>query len=197
MKEDVLEQVVDDYLMHKGYFTRHNIRFKPSSDHIDFVQRADAVASDIDVLGINPCLQGNERVAVISCKAWQSGFDPAAKVAEIAGNKIRSGREVWKGFRELCQPKWSEAFLGKIEATTGTRNFTYYTVVTRLLNAKARSQWEDNPAFRAALGGNPIRILTFAEMLNFLWQELTTTPAASEIGRAIQLMKAAGWRPPT
>jgi hypothetical protein len=31
MKEDVLEQLVDDYLMHQGYFTRHNIRFKPFS----------------------------------------------------------------------------------------------------------------------------------------------------------------------
>jgi hypothetical protein len=25
---------------------------------------------------------------VVSCKAWQSGFDPAAKLAEIAENKI-------------------------------------------------------------------------------------------------------------
>ncbi len=32
MKEDVLEQIVDDYLQLNGYFTVHNVRFKPSSD---------------------------------------------------------------------------------------------------------------------------------------------------------------------
>ena len=197
MKEDVLEQVVDDYLMHKGYFTRHNIRFKPSRSHPDFQQKADAVASDIDVIGIHPRQQGEDHVVVVSCKAWQSGFDPASKFIEITENKIRSGREAWKGFRELCQPKWSEAFLDEIESATGTRSFIYFTVVTRLLNVTSRSQWENNAQFRAALHGNQIRILTLAEMLNYLWQELKKTPAASEIGRAIQLMKAADWRPPS
>jgi hypothetical protein len=91
MKEDVLEQVVDDYLMHKGYFTRHNIRFKPSSNHVNFIKNADSVASDIDVMGIHPRLHGDEQVVVVSCKAWQSGFDPSAKVAEIIEDKIRSG----------------------------------------------------------------------------------------------------------
>jgi hypothetical protein len=33
MKEDVLEQIVDDYLQFKGGFTTHNVRFKPSPDH--------------------------------------------------------------------------------------------------------------------------------------------------------------------
>jgi hypothetical protein len=195
MKEDVLEQVLDDYLMHRGYFTRHNLRFKPSQSHVAFEKRADSVASDIDVIGIHPLLEGEERVAVVSCKAWQGGFNPASKVAEITGNKIISGREAWKGFRELCQPKWSEAFLAAIEAATGARRFTYYTVVTKLLNRDSREQWEGNPAFRAAIDGNPIRILTLTEMLDYLWGALTQTPAASEIGRAIQLMKAAEWRP--
>jgi len=31
MKEDVLEQIVDDYLQFKGYFTTHNVR--PRSAH--------------------------------------------------------------------------------------------------------------------------------------------------------------------
>jgi hypothetical protein len=196
MKEDVLEQILDDYLMHKGYFTRHNIRFKPSPNHIDFEKKSDAVASDIDVVGIHPHLKGEDRVVVVSCKAWQGGFNPAAKVAEITGDKIRSGREAWKGFRELCRSKWSEAFLEQIEAETSTREFTYYTVVTRLLNSISRSEWEENPAFRTSIGGNPIRILTLAEMLDYLWGALRRTPASSEIGRAIQLMKAADWHPP-
>jgi hypothetical protein len=197
MKEDVLEQLVDDYLMHQGYFTRHNIRFKPFSTHADFKQRADSVASDIDVIGVHPCpKKDQERVVVVSCKSWQYGFDPAAKVTEITSGAIRSGREAWKGFRELWEPKWSEGFLHAVEEATGTRQFEYLTVVTRLRNESGRSQWEQNPKFRENIGGNKIRILTLTEMLDFLWQELTKTAAASEIGRSIQLMKAAGWQPP-
>ncbi|MGP2407942.1 hypothetical protein ACTUM1_15485, partial [Listeria monocytogenes] len=75
--------------------------------------------------------------------------------------------------------------------------FVYYTVVTRLKNERTRTQWEENEKFRNALEGNQIRILTLSEMLDFLWGTLTTTPAASEIGRAIQLMKAANWNPPS
>jgi hypothetical protein len=197
MKEDVLEQVVDDYLMHQGYFTRHNLRFKPSSGHREFDKHADAVASDIDVIGIHPRKKGVERVVVLSCKAWQRGFDPAAKVRQIENARKVSGREAWKGFRELCQPKWAEAFLGEVETSTGTRRFIYYTVVTKLLNAGTRNQWEENARFRSSLEGNPIRILELKKMLDDLWGTLRLTPATSQIGRSIQLMKAAGWRPPT
>ena len=196
MKEDVLEQVVDDYLMHKGYFTRHNIRFKPSIDHLDFDKTADSVHSDIDVIAVDPRRNDAERVLVLSCKAWQTGFDPAAKISEINENKIVSGREAWMGFRELCRPKWSKAFLHAVEHATGATEFVYCTVITALRNSGTRSQWEENPAFRAAINGNSIRILTLSEMLDDLWNSLTKTPAASEIGRALQLMKAARWAPP-
>ena len=37
MKEDILEQIVDDYLQFKGYFTTHNVRFKPDPAHPDYV----------------------------------------------------------------------------------------------------------------------------------------------------------------
>jgi len=36
MKEDVLEQVVDDYLKFKGYFTTHNVRFGPRAIEVLF-----------------------------------------------------------------------------------------------------------------------------------------------------------------
>jgi len=32
MKEDVLEQIVDDYPQMQGYFTAHNVRFNPPRD---------------------------------------------------------------------------------------------------------------------------------------------------------------------
>src|SRR4051794_6055007 len=47
MKEDVLEQVVEDYLQLCGYFTRHNLRFKPGRDAPGFVSSQDSVPSDI------------------------------------------------------------------------------------------------------------------------------------------------------
>ena len=51
MKEDVLEQIVDDYLQHRGFFTTHNIRFRPSQHHPDRVSEKDGVHSDIGVVG--------------------------------------------------------------------------------------------------------------------------------------------------
>ena len=36
-KEDILEQIVEEYLVHKGYFVQHNLKFLPRKDHPDFV----------------------------------------------------------------------------------------------------------------------------------------------------------------
>lgn len=77
MKEDVLEQVVDDYLKFKGYFTTHNVTFRPRSDHPKYVGTQDSVRSDVDVVGYHPRRSGLDRVMVVSCKAWQGGFDRA------------------------------------------------------------------------------------------------------------------------
>ena len=132
MKEDILEQVVDDYLQARGFFTRHNIKFRPRKDHPEFKSRDDAVPSDIDVIGVNPHHRGSARVWVVSCKSWQSGFNVRSKLAELSENKIRSGREAWRFFRELMVPKWSEAFREAVFRETGSRAFTYVTAVTRL-----------------------------------------------------------------
>jgi hypothetical protein len=197
LKEDILEQLVDDYLMHKGYFTRHNIRFKPSRNHAEYISKQDSVASDIDVIAVHPRQQGAERVIVVSCKSWQGGFDPAAKISEIRRGKKVAGRDAWRGFRELVIPKWAEAFVSKVEEVTGSHEFTYWIVVTRLLNPDSRNLWEQDDEFKRALGGNSIRIVQLSEMLSSLWSSLTQTPAASEIGRSLQLMKASGWHAPT
>lgn len=196
MKEDILEQMLDEYLMHLGYFTTHNVKFKPRRDCDGWDQRQDSVASDIDVIGIHPTLQGPARVIVVSCKSWQTGFDPSSKVAEIEGNKIISGREAWRGFRELVQPKWAKAFIDAVENCTGTRQFEYWTAVTLLKREHSRDVWEKNPVFIERLEGNTIHLKTFRDMLDAVWRQLATTPAASEIGRLIQLIKASGWTPP-
>ncbi len=191
MKEDILEQLVDEYLQHKGYFTRHNIKFRPDNKHPDFDSRQDSVHSDIDVVGINPILQGSDRVVAVSCKSWQGGFNPKSKIAEIETNKIVSGREAWKGFREITRTKWAEAFIDKIEEISGSRDFTYTTAVTVVKGDK--SVWESHADFSEILHGNPVRILTFSDILNDLWPTINTTPASSEVGRVLQLIKAARW----
>src|SRR5207253_1030353 len=120
---------VDDYLQAQGYFTRHNLKFLPRSDHSEFDSKQDSNHSDIDVLGYNPLMSGPDRVMAVSCKSWQSGFRVQAKLDELAANKIVSGRESWKFFRELMRPKWSEAFIAAVEQVTGSRTFTYVTAV--------------------------------------------------------------------
>jgi hypothetical protein len=80
MKEDILEQLVDDYLQSMGYFTRHNLKFRPSKDHSSFDTKQDSNHSDIDVIGLHPTKRGPNRVWVISCKSWQAGFNVQTKL---------------------------------------------------------------------------------------------------------------------
>ena len=190
MKEDILEQLVDDYLRVKGYFTRHNIKFRPDPTHKAFETKQDSNHSDIDVIGFNPRLRGFKRVCVVSCKSWQAGFDVAAKLDEITNNKKRSGRESWRFFRELVQPKWSSAFIDAVERETGKREFTYITAVTRIRGISA--DWENHKPFQKALEGNPIKLLSLKEMLEDVSKIMGTTVESSQLGRTIQLIRASG-----
>lgn len=65
-KEDMLEQLVEEFLLHRGYFVRHNVKFLPRSDHADFERGLDSNHSDIDVLAYNPLLHGPGRVWAVS-----------------------------------------------------------------------------------------------------------------------------------
>lgn len=188
-KEDILEQIVEEYLVHKGYFVQHNLKFLPRRDHPNFVSNEDSNHSDIDVIGYHPLLEGDRKVLVISCKSWQQGFNPASEIGAIANNKKRRGRLAWQAFRELVVPKWSEAFLKAVKDATGADRFTYVTAVTRLTGNK--SVWETHQPFCDALEGNPVTILTFREMVTEIQAELTTTLAATEVGRMLQLFTAA------
>ncbi len=193
MKEDILEQLVDDYLQANGYFTRHNVKFRPRGDHPDFLSKDDSNHSDIDVLGYHPLREGTDRVVAVSCKSWQGGFDVAAGLRDISKNRRVSGREAWKRFRELLRPKWTEAFISTIEHETGSREFTYVTAVTALKRDSDRTLWENKGEFQLAMNNNPIRIWTLPDMLSALFAMLGTTVASSQLSRTLQLMKASGW----
>ncbi len=191
MKEDILEQLVEEYLHHKGYFTRHNDKFKPDRRRKDHVTASDSVHSDIDVLAINPRERGAGRVWAVSCKSWQGGFAPAWWMDSFEKGKRLSGRETWKAFRELTSEKWAEAFCRQVSSLSGSRSFTYVLAVTRLRGD--RSGWENNPKFRKILRGNRLRILTVDEMLREILPKVGTTIAATEIGRLLQVVKASGF----
>lgn len=188
-KEDILEQIVEEYLVHKGYFVQHNIKFLPRKNHPDFILNQDSNHSDIDVIGYHPRLEGPDRVIVVSCKSWQSGFNPRSEINAIETGKIRRGRQAWQAFRELTVPKWSEGFIHAVSQATGSDSFTYLTAVARL--SGDRSLWENYEPFRAALGGNPVKIITFREMVQEIQSKLTTTLASTEVGRMLQMFLAA------
>jgi hypothetical protein len=58
----------------------------------------------------------------------------------------------------------------------------------------SESTWANNTEFRHALGGNPIRIVTFHQMINEINSELKTTLAATEVGRMLQMFRASGFK---
>ncbi len=193
MKEDVLEQIVDDYLQMQGYFTTHNVRFNPPKDQ-DYVTRDESVPSDIDVVGLHPLRTGADRVMVVSCKSWQSGFDAPRILAQLRGEAPNPKRRAELRFRELWMPQWAQGFRQKITEITGESVFTYCLAVTWLRGDGPG--WSSDPTIRRCLGGNPLRFLTLEEMWGGVLGKVTTTPASSEMGRLAQLLKAAGLTAP-
>ena len=195
MKEDILEQIVDDYLQFKGYFTTHNLRFKPDSSHTDYVADLDRVPSDVDVVALHPTHGGAEKVLVVTCKSWQTGFNPRKKLTELREGSGPRKRPTWQQFRELWSPKWAEAFRSEVARLTGQETFSYRIAVTRFQGDSPEhwaKEWHDDPTIRTNLPGCSIGFLTLEEMWTTMLAELRRTPAASEIGRLAQLLKAAG-----
>lgn len=140
--------------------------------------------------GHHPTLTGDSKIVAVSCKSWQSGFNLASAIAASEKDKLRRGRKAWQTFRELTVQKWSEAFTRAIHDATGTDRFTYILAIAKLSGDNA--MWESYEAFSDALGGNPLTILTFPKMVTEIQSELTTTLAATEVGRMLQLFHTAG-----
>ena len=193
MKADVLEQIVDDYLKFNGYFTTHNVVFRPSKDHPDYDTAKDGGYSDVDVLGHHPNPpKGRHRVVVVSCKAWQDGFNTSAELAALRRGGKSHGKDAWKSFRELWVPKWSEAFHTTVTSLTGESTFSYQIAVTYLRGIATAQTWAQDPIVKSNLRGCGFSFLTLEEMGGTMLKELTTAPASSEIGRLAQLLRAAG-----
>ena len=189
-KEDILEQLIEEFLIHQGYFVRHNVKYLPSKHHADYVQNQDSNHSDIDVLGYNPLASGCDRVWAVSCKSWQFGFNPTKELSYIEQNKTVRGKPAWKAFREVTSDKWAEGFRQAIFRATGEQQFTCVLAVAKLTGDK--SIWERHSRFIERLCGNPIKIITFSEVIGTIYPHLNTTLASSEVGRMLQMFKASG-----
>jgi len=208
MKEDILEQMVEDWFVaREGWFVKHNIRYRPSKNHRDYNPKKDSVHSDIDILGYSSFHSGTEKVACVTCKSWQGGFKISDWIDTFEGEATYNEqsvnfqhREKWKYFREVISAKWIDAFLTKIEEETGQRDFTYYIAVTRLIGTpKEREMLETSQIIRERFkkfnSNIQIKILTLEEIVTEYTKRLNekSTPVleATDVGRMLQLFKAA------
>lgn len=148
------------------------------------------MASDIDVVGFKPSLPPPRRVMVVSCKSWQVGFNAPKILAQLRQEAPNPVKPQWLRFRELWSDKWAFGFRREIERLTGESAFTYCIAVTHLHGDP--SGWQADPTIQRCLGGNPFQFLPLADMWSAVLDQVTTTPASSEIGRMAQLLKAAG-----
>ena len=205
MKEDILEQTVDDwFLSQESTFTKHNIKFKPNSEDAEFIGNQDSVCSDIDVLAVHLEADGVNRVSAASCKSWQEGFYAKKALEDLMNNKNKKwgGREIWKGFRELIIPKWGRAYSKKIFEETLSKDFTYYLFVTKISGSKgedlenSKKEFENCKVFLDNLKYDSnaqvkIKIKTFKEiMVEHFLRKNSTTMEATEIGRLLQIFRA-------
>jgi len=179
MKEDILEQLVEDWFVARpGFFVKHNVRFRPNKTHPDYISNRDSVHSDIDILAVvTTAKKKPERVHVVTCKSWQGGFglkNWRSDIEKEAEYNERSAsfkpRERWKYFRELVSDKWMDAFLDTIETETGQRDFTYTIAVTKINGTEQdRANLEDSAVLKArfkAKGSNVIiKVLPLAELI--------------------------------
>lgn len=107
----------------------------------------------------------------------------------MQGKRKNPKREIWRHFRELWVPKWSEAFRQEVEQRTGSKTFTYRIAVTRVVGDP--SGWSIDETIVSNLPGCPVGFLDMEEMWAAILGKLTERPAASELGRLAQLLKAA------
>ena len=188
-KEDILEQIVEEYLIQKGYFVQHNIKYRPRQDHPNYIANKDSVYSDIDIIGVHPLLRGERKVLVVSCKSWQAGFNPESMINAIKNCKTVGAKPAWKHFCELTVEKWSDSFIDKVQELTGEDQFTHVTAITRLTGEK--TIWEEYEPFCSAIRGNALQLLTLREMIKDFQTNVSTTLARTEVGRILQLLIAA------
>ena len=179
MTNDILEQLAEDYFRHLGYFTQHNVKYKPNK-----LGPAYAVHSDVDLVGVHPKKKGVERVVVVSCKSWHGGLHLARHLKDIKNNN----KKIKKTFREIALPIWSKALKQKIKTLTGQNRFVFF-IVSVSYAPKQKGIWENYSKFIHNLSGCPIRLLDMKTIVQEVSRTASNiTPAHSELARLLQMI---------
>ncbi len=126
MKEDILEQIAEDYYTkQKGLFTKHNLKFRPSDKDKKYNSQDDSVHSDVDIVVIDS--KRRNRIIVVSCKSWQGGLNiiyyknTIETAIKKQPSKTKGKRDAWCTFRELCINKWTDAFVETLKSELGIK----------------------------------------------------------------------------
>jgi hypothetical protein len=182
MINDVLEQITEDYFRFKGYFTQHNVKYRPS-----IKDPAYNVHSDVDMVAVHPKKKGIDRVCVVSCKSWHGGMQIERTLREIKQNKGK----VRRTFREISMPVWSKALQAQIKKFTGSKNFVFYLVITKFKGNK--DDWENFLFFKNNLKGCKIKLIDMETIVKEVWGTTSIiTPAHSELSRLLQMINHSG-----
>lgn len=212
MKEDILEQVAEDFYSKKvGCFTKHNIKFRPSKKEQTYVAKYDSVHSDIDLIIIDT--NEKNKIITVSCKSWQGGFNILKfknileKALNKQPNKTIGKRDDWCTFRELCIPRWTNSFLKILRNelnVVGTQEIEleYVILCTKITRGslKDKSDFENSEAikkyFKRKKVNMKLKVITIdetiAEILKIMNEKDTPYVENTHLSRTLQLMIASG-----
>jgi hypothetical protein len=200
MKEDILEQIGNDWILRQeGQFTKTNIKYRPSINHPSYVKSTDSIHSDIDILAINT--KEIDTVTVINCKAWMDGFDFKIFNDHLTDknkhNDLFGGKEYWKHFRDIIDPKWNAAFIDAIKKENPSFiNLRYIILCVYASNKASIADWVKNPIINNNFASTGINLLSIEaielkELVSQINVKGTDYAENSEISRMLQLFIAA------
>jgi len=214
MKEDILEQIAEDFYSKKfGYFTKHNIKFRPSEKESTYIAKYDSVHSDIDLIIIDT--HKRNKIITVSCKSWQGGFNISKfkNTLENALNKQPSKtpgkRDDWCAFRELCIHRWTNSFLKILRnelnvADTQKIELEYVILCTKITRGslKDKRDFENSEAIKKYFKQKKInlklKVITIdemiAEILKIMNEKDTPYVENTHLSRTLQLMIASGMK---
>jgi len=214
MKEDKLEQIAEDFYSKKiGYFTKHNIKFRPSEKESTYIAKYDSVYSDIDLIIIDA--HKRNKIITVSCKSWQGGFNISKfkNTLENALNdqpiKTTGRRDDWCAFRELCIHRWTNLFLKILRnelnvVDTKEIELEYVILCTKITKGslKHKSDFENSEAikkyFKQKKVNLKLKVITIdemiAEILKIMNEKDTPYVENTHLSRTLQLMIASGMK---
>jgi len=214
MKEDILEQIAEDFYSKKvSYFTKHNIKFRPSEKESKYIAKYDSVHSDIDLIIIDT--RERNKIITVSCKSWQGGFNISKfkNTLENALNKQPSKtpgkRDDWCAFRELCIHRWTISFLKILRnelniVATQEIELEYVISCTKITKGslKHKNDFENSDTikkyFKQKKVNLKLKVVTIGEMiagiLKIMNEKITTYVENTHLSRTLQLMVASGMK---